>query len=227
MIIARFHTAADGIAREAALLQQGRPALILWQANDNAVVAPAAMVRQPGFQAAAGAAAAQGWAVTTRSSGGGIVPQGPATLNLAMILPCAEGFTTDDGYRLICGAMAEALTRFDITTTTGPCPGAFCDGAWNILAQGRKLAGTAQRWRAAPTGRVALIHAAILMQPPEQTLWPVLQALHQVALPKAPLPQPHAHIALNALMPGNMSLTSFPGALVRAAEDRLTLFADP
>jgi len=225
MIVAGFKTAADGIAREAALLQEARPAMVLWQADENAIVVPAAFVRLPGFDDAASSAAANGWTVTTRSSGGGIVPQGPGTLNLAMIVPCPVGFTTDDGYRTICYAIAEALTRFEIESTTGFRSGAFCDGAWNVLARGRKLAGTAQRWRSTPNGRVALIHAAILTCTPVQALWPVLQGLHEIALPADSLPQADAHIAMDELMPGKMKFTSFPGALVRAAEDRLTALA--
>ena len=125
----------------------------------------------------------------------------------------------------VVGAIAEALTRFEIISTVGACTGALCDGAWNVLAQGRKLAGTAQRWRATPQGRVALIHAAILTRTPDETLWPVLQNLQQVALPTEPLPQLDTHIALDELMPGKMNFTSFPGALVRAAEDRLMTLA--
>ena len=121
-----------------------------------------------------------------------------------------------------------AMTHHDhggIISTVGACTGAFCDGAWNVLAQGRKLAGTAQRWRATPQGRVALIHAAILTRTPDETLWPVLQNLQQVALPTEPLPQLDTHIAMDELMPGKMNFTSFPGALVRAAEDRLMTLA--
>ncbi|WP_052257620.1 lipoate--protein ligase family protein [Leisingera sp. ANG-DT] len=225
MITAPFSTAADGIAREAALLQRGKPALMLWQAAENALVVPVAVARRDGMQRALGEAAERGWPVTVRGSGGGIVPQGSATLNLAMVLPCTAGFTVEDGYRMICGAVTEALTRFDITAETGACPGAFCDGAWNVLAGGRKLAGTAQRWRAAPQGRVVLAHAAILIQTPQPDLWPVLQQLQAVAFPAEPPLQATAHIAADALLLGSMNQSAFPGALIRAAEDRLTALA--
>lgn len=222
MIVAAFKTAADGIARETALLQEAKPSLLIWRADENALVVPTAIARRDGFDAAAAATRSAGWAVTTRGSGGGIVPQGPSTLNLAMVLPCAPKSTMQDGYRLICGTLAEALTRFEITTTTGGCEGAFCDGDWNVLAEDRKLAGTAQRWRGSAQNRVALIHAAILTEMPEPELWPVLQQLHKIALPNTPIPRAGAHVALHDLMPGTMTNSSFPGALIRAAEDRLT-----
>lgn len=225
MIVAPFSTAEDGIAREISLLQVGNPAVMLWQADENALVIPAARALREDMKLPMAKAAERGWRVTTRGSGGGVVPQGPCTLNLAMVLPCGRDFTMENGYRLICGAIAEALTRFDITTYTGPRPGAFCDGTWNVMANGRKLAGTAQRWRALPYGRIVLAHAAILVRTPEPDLWPVLRDLNAAAFPDQRPPRADAHIALDALMPGNMSQTSFPGALIRAAEDRLSVLA--
>ncbi|AUQ68385.1 biotin/lipoate A/B protein ligase family protein [Phaeobacter inhibens] len=222
MITAPFSTAADGIAREAALLQRGKLALMLWQAAENALVVPVAVARRDGMQRALGEAAERGWPVTVRGSGGGIVPQGSATLNLAMVLPCTAGFTVEDGYRMICGAVTEALTRFDITAETGARPGAFCDGAWNVLAGGRKLAGTAQRWRTPTRERVVLAHAAILVRTPQPDLWPVLRQLQAAAFAAEPPLRTGAHIALDALLPGSMGQSAFPGALIRAAEDRLT-----
>ncbi|WP_416881625.1 lipoyl protein ligase domain-containing protein [Marivita sp.] len=224
MIVAPFATAADGIAREAALLQAGRPALLLWQADARALVLPTAVARRGGVQPVTAGLERDGLDIVSRGSGGGIVPQGPCTLNLAMVLPCVSDFAMQDGYHLICGAVAEALTRFDISTQTGACPGSFCDGAWNVLVGGRKLAGTAQRWRSTPKGRVALLHAAIMLHMPDPGHWADLCLLHQAAFPDHPALCPEAHAPLNRLMPGNMSLTSVPGALIRAAEDRLFAF---
>ncbi|MGH1414141.1 MAG: lipoyl protein ligase domain-containing protein [Pelagimonas sp.] len=222
MIIAPFASAADGIAREAALLQAGRAALLLWQADESALVLPSAIARRTGTQSVMRDIKRAGLGVVTRGTGGGIVPQGACTLNLAMVLPCPSGFTLEDGYRLICGTLTEALSRFDISAHTGACPGAFCDGAWNVLAGERKLAGTAQRWRSTRSGRVALLHAAILLHLPDPGHWAELCLLHQAAFPDAPVLRPEAHAPLFALMPENMHQTSFPGALIRAAEDRLS-----
>ena len=56
MIVAHFRTAADGIARETALLQEGKPSLLLWQADENAFVVPTAVARSSGFEKAAAVA---------------------------------------------------------------------------------------------------------------------------------------------------------------------------
>lgn len=222
MIVAGFDTASDGIAREMALLQRGRPAVLLWRAETPALVVPVTLLRQPEVRDVAALTEHAGWPVVTRRSGGGIVPQGPSTLNLALVLPAPPGFQLEDGYRLICGALAEALARFDVQTTTGACENAFCDGMWNVLANGRKLAGTAQRWRSGDTGPVVLVHAALLTDMPDPALWPVMDRLHRAAFPGSAGLHSEAHIALPALIGARANPQNFPGALARAAEDRLT-----
>ncbi|MDP2738239.1 MAG: hypothetical protein Q8O82_05895 [Pseudorhodobacter sp.] len=222
MIVAAFQTAAEGIAREQALLTEARPAVLLWQAQDDTIVVPEAWLRRDTVCAIKPGLNRSGWPLLPRGSGGGAVPQGPCTLNLALILPLLPSTRIEDGYRLICGAVSEALIRFEIATGTGAVAGAFCDGAWNVTAGGRKLAGTAQRWRSTPDGRIALLHASILLTPPPETVWPALAALHRAAgLTQAPL-LPEAHVALSQLLPETMRAPAFPGALARAAEDRLS-----
>lgn len=222
MIVAEFATAADGIAREMALLERGQPALLLWRCAAPALVLPAALLRRPEVQETAARRENASWPVIARATGGGIVPQGPGTLNLALVLPAPDGFRLEDGYQLICGALAEALARFDIRTTTGVCEDAFCDGKWNVLAGGRKFAGTAQRWRSRPQGAVVLVHAAMLVAMPEPALWPVMDRLHRTAFPGSAGVRPEAHVALTALISDRANPQGFPGAVARAAEDRLS-----
>lgn len=221
MTPADFRTAREGVAREAALLAAGAPAVLLWRAQETALAAPSAWMRREGMDAAARACASAGWPIVVRESGGGGVPQGPFTLNLALVTPVPAGFTLQNGFELICGALREALARFETPTDIGPVDGSFCDGAWNVTASGRKLAGTAQRWRAGPGGYTALIHAAILLARPDAGLWPALaQAYAGAGLIAAP--RPEAHVALEELLPKTMALRQVFGAVARAAEDRLT-----
>lgn len=222
MIIAPFSKATDGIAREASLFQAAQPAMLIWQADENALVVPSALARRDDMKDPMADAACKGWPVATRGSGGGVVPQGPSTLNLALVVPMSDACTLDEGYRLICNIISEALTRFDVASTTGPRENAFCDGQWNVLVDGRKLAGTAQRWRATSTGRVALIHAAILIRTLDTGLWPVLRRLHKIALPTGAQPKAEAHVAMEELIHDNIKFNSFPSNLFRAAEDGLS-----
>ncbi|MEH6361286.1 MAG: hypothetical protein V7761_11210 [Amylibacter sp.] len=227
-----FKTAADGIAREQALLAAGSPAVLLWEAEENGLVVPKAWAKRAGFDEASEYARQCGWPVYARSSGGGAVPQGTSTLNLAMVLPCPDGFMLEDGYRAICGIISEALTRFEIKTDIGACDGSFCDGNWNVLAGGQKLAGTAQRWRISSNEKIALIHAAILTDIPDQSVWDVLsrmqasvgQAYTQHKSTQSPQIQikPDIHVSLNNLLSEKMRIQSVWGALARASEDRLS-----
>ncbi len=227
MIVAGFTTAEDGIAREMALLQHEQPAVLLWSSGTPSLVLPAALMRIPQVQDVAVQAERAGIPVVTRRSGGGIVPQGSGTLNLAMVLPAPPGFQLEDGYRLICNALTEALTRFDIRSTTGAREHAFCDGMWNVLVEGRKLAGTAQRWRSAGSGPIVLAHAAILVSRPDPEHWAMMDQLHRAAFPGNAELRPEAHVALTELMGARTNPKSFPGALARAAEDRLTSLVAP
>ncbi|GMG83158.1 biotin/lipoate A/B protein ligase family protein [Paralimibaculum aggregatum] len=219
MTALRLADAAEGIAREAGLLAAGRPAVLLWQAEAPALVVPAAWARRASFVEAGAECARLGWPVLARSSGGGGVPQGPAVLNLAIVLPAA-GLTLEAGYGLICGAFREALTRFEIASGTGPVEGAFCDGRWNVTVAGRKLVGTAQRWSAAEGRRTALIHAAMLLDRPEPRFWEALGHVHRAAGLRVD-PKPEAHLAVSEILPRTMRPGALIGAVARAAEDRL------
>jgi hypothetical protein len=217
----RFPTAAEGIARERDLLASAKPAILLWQAQQASIVVPEFWLRTPAVQDAHAELVAAGWPVLARPSGGGAVPQGPATLNLAVVAPIASGFRIEDGYELICGMLAEALTRFEIDAVTGAVEGAFCDGSWNVTVGNRKLAGTAQRWSVRSGARTALMHAAVQLAPLPVSAWHALDIIHRAAgQTRASVSE--AHVTLDALLPGTMRVSGFAGALARAAEDRLS-----
>ncbi|MNE83117.1 hypothetical protein D3C80_1799070 [compost metagenome] len=59
--------------------------------------------------------------------------------------------------------------------------GAFCDGRYNVNIGGRKLVGTAQRWRRRHSdGRyVVLAHGAILMENQREEMVEVVNAFYQ------------------------------------------------
>lgn len=196
--------------------------MILWQTDAHAFVVPAALARRTAVQEQAQMIATHGWSLTTRGSGGGVVPQWRGTVNLAVIVPCSADFTLEAGYRLICSTISGALARFEIPSDTGTCESAFCDGDWNVLVKGRKLAGTAQRLRMTTTGRVALVHAAILMKMPGPEVWPIMNDLHKTAFPDSSGVLAEAHIALEDLLPQSMSHQTFLEALAKVAKDRLT-----
>jgi lipoate-protein ligase A len=143
--------------------------LLLWT-TERALVLPSGTGALPGFGLARDAALAWGWPVHIRSTGGSATPQGPGVLNLSMALrlPCAPPPSIAGCYGLICAPIVGALAALGVEAKLGPVPGSFCDGAYNVTVEGRKVAGTAQRWHRGssvngqPAPVTVLAHALIL-----------------------------------------------------------------
>ncbi len=107
-----------------------------------------------------------------RSSGGGLVPQGPGVWNLSLLWPApsAAPIDTTGVYTALCGQIAAALARLGIEGLKPQAvEGSWCDGRFNLAAGGAKLAGTAQAWRrvapcdGAPGVPVVLAHAVVVV----------------------------------------------------------------
>lgn len=136
----------------------------VWRGRGQCLVAPANEARRPGFAAAEAASAARDWPIVRRRSGGLTVPNGQGVLNLAIAELAGRPEDPAAVYRRLGGMIAGVLERHGVSSSLGPVPGAFCDGRYNVVVGGRKLAGTAQRWerRADGSGTVMLAHALIL-----------------------------------------------------------------
>ncbi|MBV6273137.1 lipoate--protein ligase family protein [Alcaligenaceae bacterium CGII-47] len=145
------------------------PVARIWMTNTGLIV-PRTYTRWPHFEDVCAAFAKNGWPITVRLSGGGVVPQGPGILNLSLAFP-AQGRPMDHSeaaYLLICRIIQTALMTFGIETHAQAVEGSFCDGRFNLAVDepARKVAGTAQVWRQIPAGpasaQVGLVHALIL-----------------------------------------------------------------
>jgi hypothetical protein len=157
----------DGITREsgwlAGVAATGRAVAHLWRGTAGIVV-PRSYERLPRWAAACAGSAAAGWPVQVRSSGGGLVPQGPGVWNLSLAWP-AEGASptgTDEIYRALTGELAAAFARLEIVAQAQAVEGSFCDGRFNLAVEGRKCVGTAQAWRRVDGRPVVLAHAVIV-----------------------------------------------------------------
>ncbi len=139
------------------------PVIRLWR-NDTCLVVPQRDASRPGFAAAARQSAARGWPVILRQTGGTAVPHGPGILLLSQIYAAPAGWGIDDGYRLLCRPLETLVRDLGLEPVLTEVPGAFCDGRFNLAVDGRKIAGTAQRWLSAPGGRrIVLAHALLLL----------------------------------------------------------------
>ncbi|VVO16675.1 hypothetical protein PS712_03894 [Pseudomonas fluorescens] len=143
--------------------------LLFWQPSDQALVMPRRLNRLPGFDAACEVSAAAGWPVLLRDTGGEPVPQSATTINIALVYapPRSEGDLNriESGYRRLCDPICQLLDELGGTSSLGEIDGAFCDGRFNVNLDGRKMVGTAQRWRQSQGGQrpVGLVHGAMLM----------------------------------------------------------------
>jgi lipoate-protein ligase A len=151
----------------------GGPGAAVWEAGQGLAV-PRTYERFPGFVSARESFMEQGWPVSVRHSGGGIVPQGPGIINLSLAYPAIGKPLdhSDAAYHLICGIISAALRTYGVESHAQPVEGSFCDGRYNLaIGRGptaRKVVGTAQLWRhhklgGVPPGvQIVLVHALIL-----------------------------------------------------------------
>jgi lipoate-protein ligase A len=157
----------DGIALEAGWIanaaRSGEPEAHLWSGPPGFIV-PRSYEPLPAFAAARAASAAAGWPVQVRTSGGGLVPQGPGVVNVSLIW-CTEQMApsgTETIYRELYAKLAAALASLGIAASAQSVAGSFCDGRFNLAVGGRKLAGTAQAWRRIEGRPMILAHAVFL-----------------------------------------------------------------
>jgi len=174
-------TAAERLDRDRQLLEAVRaghapPTARLWE-NLRCLVAARSERDLPGLDAARTRLAPGGWPVLVRDSGGTAVPHAPGILQLTLAFRPPERplCTLDSVYAALALPLQRGLARIGVAAEFGDVPGSFCDGRFNLVAQGRKLAGTAQRWRARPgatsPGRGAVLAHALLLVDGDLAEW--------------------------------------------------------
>lgn len=161
MMLQSFADLDSALAAEEALwdsMSEGcEPACLFWSTG-RGLVAPRSLSRNAAFAESARQSAARGWPVSLRSSGGDVVPQGPGTLNFCRVWMPSGPISIEEGYRAICDPIRSIVGGY--CASVDAC---FCDGKYNVVVAGRKVAGTAQRRRQL-NGRLAILaHAMILV----------------------------------------------------------------
>ena len=160
--------------------------LLFWQPSDRALVMPRRLSRLPEFEAACQASAENGWPVLLRETGGEPVPQSAATVNIALVYapPRSEGDhgRIETAYRRLCDPICTLLTELGGNASLGEVEGAFCDGRFNVNLDGRKMVGTAQRWRQSKGGQrpVGLVHGALLLDDERESMVQAVNRFNEV-----------------------------------------------
>jgi len=120
--------------------------------------------RLPHFAQAKAALAAQGHELATRRSGGTVVAQGAGILNITQLSLDYGPRNIGRSYMEFCKSMQTRFAALGFEVEIGPVSGSYCDGDYNLILDGKKLAGTSQRWVKGPDKAfITLNHAVILI----------------------------------------------------------------
>lgn len=180
--------------------------LLFWRPTDHALVMPRRMSRLEGFEAACAELAIAGWPVLLRETGGEPVPQSPAVINIAWCMwhRKSEGDhgRIENAYERLCLPLCDVLREWGGLASVGEIEGAFCDGRYNVNLNGRKLVGTAQRWRQGLGGKhpVVLVHGALLLDNERESMVAAVNRFNECCeLEQRCLAD--SHIALHEVVP--------------------------
>lgn len=180
--------------------------LLMWRPTDRALVMPRRMNRLPGFSEASETLADNGWPILLRESGGEPVPQSCATVNIALVYAQPSSDLDRDrieiAYRRLCQPILDVLSELGGAASLGEVQGAFCDGRFNVNLDGRKMVGTAQRWRQSQGGArpVVLAHGALLVDNERQEMVAAVNRFNEICELEQRV-RADSHIALREAFP--------------------------
>lgn len=161
----------DGdLALLARVMGRGRKGLQwrCWQ-NRHCLVVPRSWSRLPCFRDAVLDCPLP---VALRASGGSAVIHGPHMLNISLAWQVGEedGIGIREGYERLAAPMVATLAGMGVPASLARIPGAHCDGIFNLVHDGRKIAGTAGLVRPSGPMRGLLLHANLALAPMDADL---------------------------------------------------------
>ena len=125
------------------------PGCFIWSMPQGLVV-PKSARTNPDFETAQKTMADLGWPVHIRQTGGDLTPQAPGMINISYVFAqtWSDAISIDATYKALCAPIISYLKqKHNIDAYCSAVDGAFCDGKFNIVVEGQKIAGTAQKWR--------------------------------------------------------------------------------
>lgn len=180
----------------------------LWRSKP-ALVVPRSTTRKANFELAALETKRSGWPVVARSTGGELTPQCESFFNVSIFLRRQEEqIGIQESYMIICSAILGWLNEMGVQGHCASINGAFCNGDFNVHVGGKKLAGTAQRWRkvrselSGSDEKALLLHAVILCDGDVDHLLDVANRFYQ-ACGVDPFIVKDKHVSLGQLLGEN------------------------
>lgn len=145
------------------LAEAGQDSLVRIWTNTTCLVVSRRLSRLAGFQEASEFMKCHGVPVAIRASGGTTVVHRPGIINvsIASIDTGNEPNPMAKAYIRLLTLLERALLNLGLETGYGGVPGSYCDGDFNLIWRGKKLAGTAGivRKRGGRVGR--LVHGSL------------------------------------------------------------------
>ena len=187
--------------------------LRVWR-NAPCLVASRRQGRSPRFAEAAARSAGEGWPVVVRRSGGTTVIHRPGMLNISLIsLSIADsqpGMRAD--YLALLELMAAALAPLGIETGHGAVVGAHCNGDYNLVWHGCKLAGTAGFVSRLNAMRLRVFHATLSISGNIEADLAAITRF-ETALDENPRYDSQVHATVSGILAGQPNLAT--GALLQ------------
>lgn len=158
-----------------------------WQANEGVCIT-AKEKRFADFDIANETFQQQGLEVAVRRSGGTTVPHGDGVLAITHIAKSSGPKDISRAYLGFCSHIQNVLSGLGFNTHVGAAIGAYCDGDYNVLIDGVKLAGTSQRWTRAGRDKTEIIlnHAVLLVSNDSAKATQRVNEFHQLAEQRVP-----------------------------------------
>ncbi|GJL99297.1 MAG: hypothetical protein DHS20C07_09770 [Methyloligella sp.] len=183
------------------------PGCFIWSMPQGIVV-PKSISSKPSFKNACETMASLNWPVHVRQTGGDLTPQAPGMINISYIFSEVwhEKTSIEAAYKKLCNPITNYLNdTYNIKSYTSSVEGAFCDGKFNIVVDGLKIAGTAQKWRRFKNQNkedclAVLGHVALLGDVPIHQLIAASNSFYKLCDIEKKI-KPENHINLSELIP--------------------------
>lgn len=147
------------------------PRFIIWEPVENVIVLPASS-KWKATPELIYQMEKHGWQVEQRKTGGSPVPQSTGIFNLSLVYPWPSSLelSMNKTYQILIDILTQWLSKYEIVAETGEVKGAYCNGAYNLSINNKKIIGTAQRVSRTNADSnkkqtAVLAHAFILIDP--------------------------------------------------------------
>ncbi|MEM8659820.1 MAG: hypothetical protein AAGF35_02945 [Pseudomonadota bacterium] len=152
----------DELLLQSVEARQHQAVVRIWS-NSPSLVVSRREQNWPGFTTAVASLKEKGHEIVLRRTGGTAVVHSPQVLNFSLCyyLPAADTFSVNASYALLNTQVISFLQSIGIVATQGEVVGAYCPGRFDIVSDGRKLAGTAQRVKRIASGQNILSHLSL------------------------------------------------------------------